>query len=83
MKGKITSNIPALMQEANINQIDLSRETRLAPGTIGYLSHGIIGKSIYTAVLEKLCVFFTERLGRPIGPGDVLIYDRDYPPADL
>lgn len=71
--SKVTVNIQPLMDEAGINQIDLSRETRLAVGTVSALARGL-SKGIQFQVLARLCDFFTVRLGRPVRPADILFY---------
>lgn len=65
-------NLRALLDEAGVNSMDLVR-SGIAPATAYNLVHNRTA-GITFDVLEKVCDFFTKRLGRPITPGDVLLY---------
>lgn len=82
--GMVTVNIQPLLTEAGLKPVKFMEETRLAPRTAYTLAHGE-GRGITFEVLARLCEFFTDRLGRPIGPGDILVYkhfEQDNPPAN-
>ena len=76
--GKITIQLNELFEEAGVNPMDLTRHG-IAQGTAYNLAQGR-SKGIRFDVLEKVCSFFTQELGRPIGPGDILKYEDDAQP---
>lgn len=74
MTGKVKLDISTLLKESGATGIDLVRYG-IAPQTAYRIAHGK-SKGITFEVLEKLCDFFTERVGRPICPGDIVTYER-------
>jgi len=74
--GKIKHNVKALLEEAGANPMDLSRYG-LAVNTAYRFARGEVATGITFDALVLLCSFFTERLGRPVGVGDILVYSPD------
>lgn len=74
-KGKVVIDISSLLQESGATPLDLARYG-IAPSTAYKIAHGK-AQGIYLDVLEKICDFFTDRLGRRITPGDIVLYKLD------
>ncbi len=68
----IVINVASLLQEAGRTPMDLT-SFGIAQATAYRLAHGE-GSAITFEVLRQLCDYFSERLGRPVGPGDILLY---------
>ncbi len=77
MPGEIKVMVGELLKEGGAIPMDLTR-FGLAQMTAYKLAAGE-GEGISYDVLIKVCDFLTEKLGRPIDPGDVLKYKRDVP----
>lgn len=75
MPEGIVINVARLLEEAGENPMDLTR-FGIAQATAYRLAHDE-GRGITFEVLKRLCDYFTERLGRPVGPGDILTYPRN------
>jgi len=72
--GTIKHRVSALLEEAHANGMDLTRYG-LAQATAYRFARGEMATGIDFSVLAVLCAFFSERLGRPIGVGDILVYE--------
>lgn len=71
----IRSRVSKLMKEAGVTSMDLVR-AGMAQGTAYGLAKDHI-RMIHIDTLEKLCDFFTTRLGRLVTPNDILDYTQE------
>jgi DNA-binding Xre family transcriptional regulator len=72
----IKNRVPELLQECGAGPMDLVRQVGLAQGTAYKLadSNGDM-KAITFETAAALCEFFSRRLGRKVGPGDLFSYE--------
>lgn len=76
----IKNNVPNLLREASLGPLSLV--PAVSQGTAYAWANDRVTR-YDVATLERLCEFFSARLMRPVGVGDVLIYERIQPPDAL
>lgn len=67
---KIINNVPALLAESNCKPTALGL-VGISQGTAYAWANNTVTRCDFDTV-ARLCGFFTDRLGRPVGVGDIL-----------
>lgn len=71
--GKIKINVYALLRQTNTTPMDLVRHG-ISYATAYRLARGQ-GDGIEFSTLAALCDYFSNRMGRTVLPGEILIYE--------